>query len=66
MNDLSPGSYSSMTKIEFNSLDRVLVNPLGIYGSKSEIVKFLRDIGSIDDHLYVDLSFFGSDSYLGL
>ncbi|TCD63827.1 hypothetical protein EIP91_004894 [Steccherinum ochraceum] len=48
MNDIRPGSYKSMTRIDFSALDSVLVRPQGIYGSRSEIVRFLGDLGVID------------------
>ncbi|OSX60152.1 hypothetical protein POSPLADRAFT_1047623 [Postia placenta MAD-698-R-SB12] len=48
MNDLRPGSYTSMTKVDFNALDTISVKPTGIYGSKNEIVRFLETLGSID------------------
>jgi hypothetical protein len=30
-------------------LDRFMIKPLGVYGSKPEIVKLLRTIGIVDD-----------------
>lgn len=71
-NKLSPGSYTSMTKvpplhiasrmkltkriiifiivkIDFQALGRHIIKPLGIYGSASAIVKFLSDIGCVDE-----------------
>ncbi|KAI0796932.1 hypothetical protein C8Q75DRAFT_796662 [Abortiporus biennis] len=51
MNDIVPGSYTSMTKVNFAALDKVSIRPLGIYGSRSEIIKFLHDIEAIDDHI---------------
>ncbi|KAJ7509859.1 hypothetical protein B0H11DRAFT_2270198 [Mycena galericulata] len=38
---LSPGAYASLTKVDFNALDKRSIKPLGLYGSKSEIVSFL-------------------------
>lgn len=55
MNDVVPGAYASVTQVDFVALDKVLVNPVGIYGSKSQIVKFLRDLDAIDDPVYVSL-----------
>ncbi|KAG8901724.1 hypothetical protein FRC00_005051 [Tulasnella sp. 408] len=50
INTILPGAYTSVTKIDFNRLDRDAQLPLiGIYGSKSEIVRFLQAAGSIDD-----------------
>ena len=56
MNALRPGAYVSMTKVDFTALDSVLVKPQGIYGSRSEIIRFLQDIGAVDDLMYVFLS----------
>ena len=53
INALSPGAYSSITKVNFKKLDKWTLKPLGIYGSKEEIVKFLREIGAVDDNTYV-------------
>ena len=47
---LSPGAYSSITKINFKKLDSCLLKPLGVYGSKEEIVRFLREIHAVDDN----------------
>ncbi len=49
INKLHPGAYQSLTKVNFNSLDEHLVKPVGVYGSKSEIVKFLRALDIVDD-----------------
>jgi hypothetical protein len=38
-------------------LDDVVLKPLGIYGSKEEILGFLRDINAVDDITYVLLCF---------
>lgn len=50
INTILPGAYTNVTKIDFNRLDREARLPLiGIYGSKSEIIRFLQAAGSIDD-----------------
>ncbi|KAJ7016426.1 hypothetical protein C8F04DRAFT_981687 [Mycena alexandri] len=49
INELSPGAYSSMTKVDFKTLDEVLIKPAGLYGSKSEIVAFLAAHGAVDE-----------------
>ncbi|CAL1701264.1 unnamed protein product [Somion occarium] len=51
INAILPGAYASMTKVDFKALDSLSIKPLGIYGSRSEIVKFLQDIKAIDDNL---------------
>ena len=48
-NAICPGAYLSMTHIDFSSLDDVSVKPVGIYGSRSEIVRFLEDRKLISD-----------------
>ncbi|KIO19084.1 hypothetical protein M407DRAFT_44020, partial [Tulasnella calospora MUT 4182] len=50
INTILPGAYTNVTKIDFNRLDRDAQLPLiGLYGSKSEIIRFLQAAGSIDD-----------------
>ena len=53
INTLSPGAYSSITKVDFKILDNIVLKPFGIYGSKEEIVRFLREIKAVDDNTYV-------------
>lgn len=49
INKLHPGAYQSLTKVNFNALDEQSLRPVGVYGSKSEIVKFLRALDIVDD-----------------
>jgi len=42
-----------MTKVNFKSLDQYIIKPVGIYGSKEEIVRFLLELGVADDAVYV-------------
>jgi hypothetical protein len=53
INTVSPGAYTSMTKISFGNLDKLDLRPIGVYGSKSEIVKLLRSLGAVNDELSV-------------
>ena len=53
INALSPGAYSSITKVNFKKLDSLLLKPIGVYGSRQEIVKFLREMGSVDVEMCV-------------
>ena len=53
INALSPGAYSSITKVNFKKLDNRTLKLLGVYGSKEEIVRFLREIHAVDDNTYV-------------
>ena len=55
INSVSPGAYASITKVDFKALDRFFIKPLGVYGSKSEIVRLLRSIAVIDDDMYAFL-----------
>jgi hypothetical protein len=55
INALSPGAYSSITKVNFKMLDNFLLKPIGVYGSKEEIVRFLLEIHAVDDDAYVKL-----------
>jgi hypothetical protein len=57
INALSPGAYSSITKVNFKILDDIVLKPLGIYGSKEEILGFLQDINAVDGITYVLFSF---------
>ncbi|KAH9171589.1 hypothetical protein EDB89DRAFT_1906868 [Lactarius sanguifluus] len=51
INALSPGAYSSITKVNFKVLDNFVLKPFGIYGSKEEIVRFLCEIKAVDDDM---------------
>ena len=53
INTVCPGAYASMTKVNFKALDRYVIKPVGIYGSKEEIVRFLLKLDVADDSLYV-------------
>jgi hypothetical protein len=49
INAMSPGTYASITKVDFKSLDRLMIKPLGVYGSKDEIVGLLRFINAVNE-----------------
>ncbi|KAJ7195854.1 hypothetical protein C8J57DRAFT_534894 [Mycena rebaudengoi] len=49
INALSPGTYASIIKVDFKALDNLKLKPLGLYGSKTEIVAFLSSRSAIDD-----------------
>ncbi|KAG8901723.1 hypothetical protein FRC00_005050 [Tulasnella sp. 408] len=52
INTVLPGAYTNVTKIDFARLDReASLRLIGIYGSKSEIIRFLHSQGSIDDEV---------------
>ncbi|KAG0697668.1 hypothetical protein DFH29DRAFT_140617 [Suillus ampliporus] len=54
-NTICPGAYVSMTKVNFSALDGLTVKPVGIYGSKDEIVRLLSSLGLVDDHVAAQL-----------
>ena len=47
---MSPGAYASITRVDFKTLDRLAIKPLGVYGSKDEIVRLMRSIGAVDEN----------------
>lgn len=49
IDDIYPGAYTSMTRIDFKTLDKLPLKPVGVYGSKSELVRFLSKQGSVDE-----------------
>ncbi|KAL1684093.1 hypothetical protein EV122DRAFT_200466 [Schizophyllum commune] len=51
LNDVCPGAYQSLTKVDFKSLDKLSVKPIGVYGSKSEIVKLMQTTKVVNDRL---------------
>ncbi|KAJ7698920.1 hypothetical protein B0H17DRAFT_1049693 [Mycena rosella] len=48
INVLCPGAYVSLVKVDFKALDNLTIKPLGLYGSKSEIIAFLSCRGVVD------------------
>ncbi|KAI6143616.1 hypothetical protein BKA82DRAFT_3983845 [Pisolithus tinctorius] len=55
INLVSPGAYVSMTKVNFKALDHYIVKPVGVYGSKEEIVRFFSELRVVDDALAAQL-----------
>jgi len=49
INIARPGAYVTLTKVNFKSLDQLVVQPIGIYGCKEEIVRFLVSIKAVDE-----------------
>ncbi|KAI1789535.1 hypothetical protein LXA43DRAFT_892776, partial [Ganoderma leucocontextum] len=49
INVLRPNAYTSITKVDFSALDRVQVKVIGLYGSKSAVVDFLRQKAIVDE-----------------
>lgn len=56
MNALRDGSYQTISRINFAALDTISAKPIGIYGSKSAIVQFLRHLGVVDETTSVAIS----------
>ena len=54
INTICPESYTSLTKVDFKALDRFMIKPLGIYGSKVEVVRFLRSLNAVNEDMCVD------------
>ncbi|KIJ05810.1 hypothetical protein PAXINDRAFT_20962 [Paxillus involutus ATCC 200175] len=52
---VDPRAYASMTKVNFKALDNYIIKPVGVYGSKEEIVRFLSELGVIDDTIATQL-----------
>jgi hypothetical protein len=46
------GAYQSLIKVDFKALDSYSIKPLGVYGSKKEVMAFLISIGAIDADTY--------------
>jgi hypothetical protein len=57
INAMSPGTYTSITKVDFKALDRLMIKPLGIYGSKVEIVRLLSSINAVSEDVWVTVLF---------
>ncbi|KAG2130165.1 uncharacterized protein EDB93DRAFT_1181059 [Suillus bovinus] len=55
INAICPGAYVSMTNVDFSALDSLIMKPIGIYGSKEEIVRLLLALGVVDDHIAAQL-----------
>jgi hypothetical protein len=49
INDLRPGAYLALTRVDFKALDSLSIRPIGVYGDRVEITKFLASLKVIDD-----------------
>ena len=52
VNSFCPGAFTSFKKTDFKAMDDLELKPLGIYGSKSEIIRFFRELNTIDRNTY--------------
>ncbi|CAE6523134.1 unnamed protein product [Rhizoctonia solani] len=48
INILQPGSYKSVSNIDFKALDNLTIKPIGVYGNQIEILHYLREVGCLD------------------
>lgn len=48
------GSYTSITKVNFEALDQFMIKPLGVYGSKVEIVRLFQSLNLVDEDVCVN------------
>ncbi|KAH7325387.1 hypothetical protein B0J17DRAFT_633087 [Rhizoctonia solani] len=46
INTLQPGAYTSVAQIDLKLLDNLSIKPVGVYGDRSEILRFLKRVGS--------------------
>ncbi|KAG9118934.1 hypothetical protein FRC07_006288, partial [Ceratobasidium sp. 392] len=49
INTVQPGSYDSVSKINFKSLDKLSIKATGLYGIRSEIITYLKQVQYISD-----------------
>ncbi|KEP46929.1 von willebrand factor type A domain protein, partial [Rhizoctonia solani 123E] len=56
LNIVRPGSYDSVSRINFKELDKLSIKPTGLYGNQSEIIKFLQQAQFLDDNSVALLS----------
>ncbi|KAF8552259.1 hypothetical protein OG21DRAFT_1416462 [Imleria badia] len=64
INSVCPGAYVSMTKVHFKELDNYVIKPVGVYGSKEEIVRFLLRLAVIDETIAAQL-LVNSETHVG-
>ena len=50
---MRPGAFTALTRIDFKTLDGLTIKPIGIYGSKVEIVRFLRSVDAVNEDVCV-------------
>ncbi|KAF5362170.1 hypothetical protein D9756_002248 [Leucocoprinus leucothites] len=51
VNDLRPGAYASLTKVDFKALDELSLRPVGVYGDKGDLVRFLSSLGVLNEDM---------------
>ncbi|CUA74085.1 hypothetical protein RSOLAG22IIIB_10970 [Rhizoctonia solani] len=50
LNTVQPGSYHSVSKIDLKELDKLSIRPVGVYGIRSEIIRFLQQVQYLNDN----------------
>lgn len=58
INTIRPETYASITKVDFKTLDEFTIRPVGVYGSKIEIVRLLRSLNAVNEDMCVIFVFF--------
>lgn len=53
INDLCPGTYTTLTKVDFKALDTLSIRPIGVYGDRGEIIKFLSSLRVLNEYTCV-------------
>ncbi|KAH7105368.1 hypothetical protein BKA62DRAFT_689447 [Auriculariales sp. MPI-PUGE-AT-0066] len=51
VNKLHPGAYKTISSVDFTSLDASRLELVGVYGSKTEITRFLVESGHVDESI---------------
>ncbi|KAL5639869.1 hypothetical protein ACGC1H_006444 [Rhizoctonia solani] len=51
LNTIQPGSCPSTSKIHFQDLESLSIQPVGVYGDRREIVRFLQRMGCLESHV---------------
>jgi len=64
INTIRPGAYASVTKVDFKTLDDFMIRPVGVYGSKIEIVRLLRSLNVVGEEMYI-IHFFSFLNFFG-
>ncbi|CUA74083.1 GTPase activating protein BUD2 [Rhizoctonia solani] len=56
LNTVKPGSYHSVSKIDLKGLDQLSIKPVGVYGIRSEIIRFLQQAQCLNENSVTLLS----------
>lgn len=50
INSVCPGAYVALTKVDFKALDALSVRPIGVYGDRGELIRFLSSIRIVNEN----------------